>query len=774
MLPKDVLRSWFRKPWVWGILASWIIIKVYDLAFPFEKNIPYSVQVKDQNGELMHAFLSADDKWRMYAELEEITPLLKKTFLYKEDKYFYYHPGVNPVSVLKALAANVIQRETVSGASTITMQVVRMMQPRPRTLKSKLIEAWNAFRLERRYSKDEILQMYFNLVPFGGNIEGVRSASVLYFGKPPRLLSLAEITTLTVIPNNPAHLTPGKKGSQRLLGERNKWLKRFGKSRLFPDGVVEDALEEPMEAARREAPQKAPHLALRIRKEHPSDHIIVAALRQPVQSQAEALVNNYINRIRALGIHNAAVLVLNNETMEAEGYVGSADFGNPFDGGQVDGVRAVRSPGSTLKPFLYASVFDKGLAIPKSVVNDVPSNFGGYEPENFDMKFKGPVTVEFALANSLNIPAVKLLRQLETKSMIDQLKKAGFRTIDRQADGLGLSLILGGCGATLEELTRMYAMFARHGRYSGVKLVKGPVKDEPGVPLISEESAYMVTQILSQSDRPDLPNSFHNTYRLPRIAWKTGTSYGKRDAWSIGYNKRYTIGVWVGNFSGKGVPELSGANIATPLLFELFNTIDYNSPKDWFARPAQLELRKVCSHTGDVPAEGCTDLVNGEVIIGVSEFRRCEHLRQVFTDAGGKISYCAHCLPAGEVSKKSYPNLSPELIAFYNYAKIPYPKIPPHNPDCDRIFVEGAPVIVSPQEGTEYYLQAGKGTEIQLMCQAAQDVGSVTWLVNDRVLKKAPPSQPVFLEPPPGVVKISCADDKGRNTDVVIFTRRFF
>ncbi|GAA4442854.1 penicillin-binding protein 1C [Ravibacter arvi] len=771
MTPGRRISQWFRRFWLKAgalIISGWVL---YNLVFPLRPVVGYAVQVKDRNGDLLHAFLSDDDKWRLYAELSEITPLLKRTFLRKEDKYFYYHPGINPLAVVRALAGNFSGARQRSGASTITMQVARMLERRPRTYGSKLIEMWTALRLESSYSKDEILQMYFNLIPFGGNIEGIKAASVLYFGKPPQLLSLAEITALTVIPNNPEQLNPQRK--KALLTERNKWLKRFEKEGLFSVPVIRDALQEPLVAYRREAPKKAPHLSLRLRRELPAESRIVTTLRQAVQSQAEALVENYVNRIRGMGIRNAAVLVLNNETMEVEGYVGSADFENPVDGGQVDGVRAVRSPGSTLKPFVYAVAFDKGICIPKTVVNDVPSNFAGYQPENFDQKFKGPVTVEFALANSLNIPAVKVLNQLEVRTMVSQLTRAGFRTIEKQANDLGLSLVLGGCGTTLEEITRLYAVFARGGRYGPMNLTMDAGTGKSAMTLMSEEAAYMITQILSKSDRPDLPNNFDHTYRLPRIAWKTGTSYGKRDAWSIGYNRKYTIGVWVGNFSGAGVPELSGANIATPLLFELFNSIQYNSPKDWFERPDRLELRKVCSHSGAIPADGCTELVNGDAIEGISEFRRCEHLRWVFTDPDGTVSYCTYCLPAEGFEKRSYPNLAPELIAFYHKAKIPYLKIPPHNRMCQRMAEDGPPVIVSPQEGSEYYLQGDGGSEIQLLSQASHDAEYVTWFVNDRLLKKTDPVSPVFLVPPLGTVKISCVDSKGRNTDVVVFVKRF-
>lgn len=754
------------------VLILITLVMIYDYTFPYPVNTSYSTQIKDRNGVLLHAFLTSDDKWRMYAELDEITPLLRKTILFKEDKYFYYHPGINPVAIARALLLNTTRGKKVSGASTITMQVVRMLEPRPRTYKNKLIEIWNALRLERQFSKNEILQLYYNLIPLGGNVEGIKSGSILYFGKPPQLLSLAEITTLTVIPNNPRFLNP-RTGGDRLLAERNRWLIYFKEKGLFTPQVIDDALNEPLTAIRREAPKAAPHLSVRLKRQTPDKAIVKTTLSQTIQQQTETLVSNYMNRIRTFNIQNAAVLIVNNETMEVEGYVGSANFNNPVDGGQVDGVRAIRSPGSTLKPFLYALAFDKGIVIPQTVINDVPSNFDGYEPENFDRKFNGPVTVAFALSHSLNIPAVKLLQKVEMKGMVEGLKKAGFRTIEKQEQDLGLSLILGGCGTTLEELTRLYATFARGGNFASLNYLTDRSSSAAESELISEEAAFLTTRILAEANRPDLPNHFDHTFRLPKIAWKTGTSYGKRDAWSIGYNKKYTVGVWVGNFSGTGVPELSGANIATPLLFDIFNTIDYNASSSWFTPPSGLELRKVCAHTGDVPGEGCEEIINGEVIPGVSIFKRCEHSKPVFVNEELTVSYCGYCLPPSGTVRKHFPNFEPELIAFYNYSKIPFPKIPPHNPNCSRIFENRPPQIVNPREGAEIFIQKEHASEIQLLCHASPDVHHVTWLVNDRILQKAPPSQPVFFKPPIGVVKISCADDKGRNTDIVIFTKQF-
>ncbi|WP_051350057.1 penicillin-binding protein 1C [Dyadobacter alkalitolerans] len=754
-----------------ALLSAVSLFLILDFAFPFRPKIHYATQVTDYKGNVIHAFLNKEDKWRLYAGVSEITPLLRKTLIYKEDQYFYYHPGVNPFAIARAGIRNIFTGRRTSGASTITMQVVRLMEPRRRTYFNKILEIHRAFQLELHYSKADILQMYLNLVPYGGNIEGIKAASLLYFGKPPQLLSLSEITALTIVPNRPSSLRPGTR-NDALVVARNVWLRRFEEERLFDKNIIQDALNEPLVVKRLQAPKLAPHLALRLKKENPDEPVIHSQLKIQLQSQIEEQVKNYINRRKMMNIHNASVLVVNNETMEVEAYVGSADFNDVFDGGQVDGVRAVRSPGSTLKPLLYGAAFDLGLITPKNIVNDVPSNFSGYEPENFDQHFNGPVTAEFALANSLNIPAVKILKEVSTPVLISKLRKAGFKTIDKQAKDLGLSMILGGCGVSLEELTRLFAAFSNEGELKKLRYTSETPLDEKGTPVISREASYLLTNILTQITRPDLPTNFDNTYHLPKIAWKTGTSYGKRDAWSIGYNRRYTIGVWVGNFSGEGVPELSGANTATPLLFSIFNALDYNSPKGWYETPANVSLRKVCAESGDIPSEFCTHQILDQYITGVSAYKRCQHLRWVFTDKPGKISYCTYCLPENGFDKRAYANLAPELIAYNELQKIPYQKIPPHNPDCERVFHEGPPLIVSPNDGSEYYLRPDEPQQIQLACQTSNDVQEVFWYINDKLKQKSAPHEGVFVSLPLGRVKISCSDDKGRNSNIWVTVKK--
>ncbi|MDZ7935113.1 MAG: penicillin-binding protein 1C [Emticicia sp.] len=754
-----------------------VVLVALNIIFPPKVNVPYSTLITDKKGEILHAFLSTDEKWRMFVELKEITPTLRKAILAKEDKYFQYHFGVNPVAIFRAAFNNITKNRRTSGASTITMQVVRMLNPDERTYFNKISEILRAIQLEIFYSKDEILQMYLNLVPYGSNIEGIKSASYLYFQKSPDRLSLAEVTTLAIIPNRPTSLRLGTK-NPLIVEERNKWLKRFQQAQVFDNQLINDALREPLSVFRHEAPKDAPHLSLRLKKQFSDEAIIYSSISKATQTKVEQMVANYVNRTRAMNINNAAVLVINNETMQVEAYIGSAGFNDKLDGGQVDGVQAIRSPGSALKPLLYATAFDKGIITPKNIINDVPTNFNGFEPENFDRKFNGKVSIEFALANSLNIPAVKVVKDLGKTTLIEQLKKADFQTVKKQEKDLGLSIVLGGCGVTLEEMTQLYAAFANGGNWQKCSLIRTlPIGEgratDASVGLLSPSATYLITEILAQIKRPDLPNNFDYTYRLPKIAWKTGTSFGRRDAWSIGYNKKYTVGVWVGNFSGEGVPELSGAEIATPLLFQIFNTIDYNASSEWFRQPKEVVSRQICAESGDLPSEYCSNKILDYSIKNISHTRKCTHLKKFYVNLSESMSYCTQCLPTDGYKEKLYSNFAPELVSFYELKHILYEKIPTHNPNCTRFFktVNNAPIITNPNNGSEYFLNENDKQQIQLACQTANDVREVYWYINDRLLQKTSANKPVFFTPSLGKVKISCTDDKGRSSSISVVVK---
>ncbi len=770
------------------LLLNWI--------FPLPDRIEYSTIVTDSKGEVIHAFLTSDQQWRMKTELKEISPLLRKTIIEKEDKYFYYHPGVNVMAVCRAFFKNIFRMKRTSGASTITMQVARELEPGRRTYLNKLVEVFRAFQLEWKYSKDEILQLYLNKVPYGGNIEGVKSASILYFSKNPDHLSLAEITALSIIPNRPSTLVIGKNNAL-ILAERNKWLKEFAREKIFSEKEIADALAEPLTATRGAVPGFIPHLAWRLKKKDGGD-IIRTAIELNTQRKIEKLVKDYSRTLSMKNIRNAAVIVLDNATHRVISYVGSSDFSDTTDGGQVNGAAAIRQPGSTLKPLLYGLCIDGGLLTPKMVINDVAVNYQGYAPENYDRKFSGYVSMEYALEHSLNIPAVKSLRALGKDKLIAKLAVCDFQQVKKDQAKLGLSMILGGCGATLEELTGMYSIFANEGKYfrpvyelgagaaggvnvgsraaggaaSGAETAgNGGACSAAGIQVLSPSATFMINETLSKVNRPDFPLNWESTMHLPKIAWKTGTSYGRRDAWSIGYNKRYTVGVWIGNFSALGIPELSGASVATPLLFTVFNTIDYDDDGSWFSLPADCGIRMVCSETGLPPVDWCTNLVSDYFIPLVSPTKKCDNMQEVFVSADEKISYCRTCLPESGYKKKLYKIIAPEMKAWLDDNRISYQHIPPHNPDCEKIFRDGAPAIVSPANGMEYLINKKDPEPLQLTCRVGNDVGKVYWYIDDKFYRSADAGNKQFFVPSEGPVKISCTDDKGRNRNVWIRVR---
>ncbi len=744
-----------------GIAAFFLLLH---LAFPFSAKVEYSTIITDNKGEVIHAYLTRDEKWRMKTTLPEISPLLKKTIIEKEDRYFYYHPGVNPLAILRSAAKNIFRLKRTSGASTITMQVARMLEPKQRTYLNKLIEIGRAFQLEAGYSKDEILQLYLNLVPYGGNIEGVKSASVLYLKKAPDHLSLAEITALSIIPNRPSSLVPGKY-NDRILTERNKWLKKFAEEKVFTQKEIADALEEPFVAQRMAAPSLAPHLSYRLKAG--GGDIIRTHLQMNTQLKMEKLVADYSREFTLKNIRNAALIVIDNDTRQVITYIGSADFKDTLDGGQVNGAAAVRQPGSTLKPLLYGLCIDQGLMTPRMVITDAAVNYNGYAPENYDKQFNGYVTMEYALEHSLNIPAVKSLRMLGKDRMVQCLSQCHFNQIRKDQRKLGLSLILGGCGATLEELTGLYTVFAHEGMYMAPSYTRADKNDKPSR-IMSRAAAFMINETLSKVNRPDFPLNWQSTEKMPRIAWKTGTSYGRRDAWSIGYNKRYTVGVWVGNFSGAGVPELSGANVATPLLFRVFNTLDYDSDEEWFRQPQDCAMRMVCSETGLIPGDHCNSIVMDHFIPLVSSSKTCDNIQEVMLSADEKIAYCKTCMPENGYKKKQFRTVPPEMQLYYEENGIAYLKIPPHNPACEKIFKEGKPVITFPASGAEYFINKKSPEPLQLACNTGNDVSRVYWYINDRFFKSANARSRQFFIPDEGPVKISCTDDKGRNRDIWI------
>ena len=783
-----------------SIFTIILLFVILDFFFPLPDKIEFSKEIHAKDGTLLTAYLTKDDKWRMRTELNKVSPDLIKAVVEKEDSWFYWHFGINPVSVVRAAYQNIFSGEIESGASTITMQVARLLEPKKRTYVNKFIEMFRALQLEIKFSKPEILELYLSLLPFGGNIEGVKSASYIYFNRPPDKLSLAQSITFAVIPNDPNALRldriqkanydnvipenkatresnnyfslsdPGQAGmtvdqSSRIIKKRNYWIKKFKNENIFSKTDLNDALDEPIENNRYAIPSLAPQFSQYV-KDYFDSNIINTTLDLSKQQIAETILLRQVKKVFYKGITNGAVLVINNKNSSVVAYCGSADFYDDGSFGQVNGVTATRSPGSTLKAALYAFAFDEGNLTPQMKIEDIPTDFHGYQPENYDLKFYGNVSAEFALVNSLNIPAVKLLERIGLNNFTNFLSSFGFNQIQKQKKYLGLSMILGGCGTNLQELTRLFSSFARKGKLYPLKFISIETQSA-GEQIFSEASSYLIAQILSGINRSDIVN-LSNYTKLPKFAWKTGTSYGKRDAWTIGFNPNYTIGVWMGNFNGVGSPNLSGAEVAVPVLFDLFNAIDYNSDEKWFDVPEELYTSKVCAESGLMPTQYCKNVVTDFAIKNRSTNDVCDIHKPIFVNNDETIQYCTSCLPNSNYKKVVYPVYSSELTIWLSQNQRDFHSPPQHNLNCTATFAEGGPKILSPSEDYEYYLEKNSGQEILFLAASDSRVKTQYWYVNDKFYKKCKPGDKVFFKPEVKKLKITCLDDKGRDGSIKV------
>ncbi len=744
------------------VLLNWLV--------PFRFSVDYSKSVYAKDGELLGVYLNKTDKWRLHTSINDVSPLFLKSILLKEDKWFHYHCGFNPVSIIKAAFNNTVSGQRKGGASTITMQVVRLIKPQKRTYANKLIELFRAVQLEYQFSKNEILEMYINLLPYGGNIEGVGSATYIYFGKSPQDLSLSECVTLSIIPNKPSSLNI-KKNQAAIQEAKNKWIRKLSPFLNLSKSIIDDALLEPMSIQYYPMPKTAPQFCNRLLASNTELSKYYSTISYPYQVQVQLLLNQYVEKLKEKNINNGSLMVIENKTGIVLVYCGSNDFNDAEHFGQVDGVKALRSPGSTLKPFLYGLSFEMGLYTPETVLLDIPVNFGAYTPVNYDETYNGKIKLKEALVQSLNIPAVNLLNTIGVKTFKGFLKTSGFSNL--QSQELGLSLALGGCGVTLEELTMAYSMFANEGVLKRKQFLKAMNKT-PVNPVLSPAASYLVSSILQTVQRPDLPSQlFNSTFRIPKVAWKTGTSFGRKDAWAIGYNKQYTVGVWIGNFDGEGVASLSGGEIATPLLFEVFNTIDYNSKKQWFSEPKGISYRAVCSQTGYIPSSDCIQTINEPYIEKQTIQKICQHSVRLKVNKDSSLYFCNSCIEDNQYIEKIYPNLPAELINYYEQEKIVYKKWPQHNPSCQRVETEGELKIVSPTHQSEYLVEENSDSKLMLNASVDHQAKTVYWYINDKLISQSNPNQAVFVKMPLGKLKITCSDDLGRKQVVYITVKNF-
>jgi penicillin-binding protein 1C len=554
---------------------------------PLPAGVGSGTVVLAADGTPLRAFADRDGVWRYPVTLSEVSPHYLEALVNYEDRHFHRHGGINPFSLLRAGWQWLESGRVVSGGSTLTMQVARILEPHSRTPAGKLRQGLRALQLEWRLSKDEILALYLNHAPFGGTIEGVEAASWAYLGKPAARLSQAEAALLAVLPQAPSRLRPDRH-PDAARAARDKVLARLEANGVWSTSEVEDARMEPVVARRLQPPMSAALLAQRLRVANPGRASIRSTVDAGLQRVLEERVAAYFGQLPERT--SAALLVVDNASLQARAYVGSLQFGDARRLGHVDMVSATRSPGSTLKPFLYGLAIDDGLVHSESLLVDAPQSFGSYRPANFDPAFNGPVSVSEALRLSLNVPAVDLLDRLGPDRFTARLAHAGLRLRLPRGAKPNLSVILGGTGTRLEELVGAYAALNREG-------LAGRVRYSPDEPLqerrlLSPGAAWIVRDILEQHGRPGQRDEAFDTSGRPRVAWKTGTSYGFRDAWALGGTARYTVGVWVGRPDGTPLPGQYGAITALPLLFEVVDSLP-RAPGDASRRGLPASVRRV-------------------------------------------------------------------------------------------------------------------------------------------------------------------------------------
>ena len=742
---------------------------------------PTSTVVLDRNGEWLRAFTAPDDMWRLpETSLDAISPRFQTAMLTYEDQWFYHHWGINPVALTGAAFDNLKAGKIVRGGSTITMQLARLMEPKDRTLPNKLIEMFRALQLELTYTKSEILTYYFNMLPYGGNIVGSAAASRLYFNKPQSALSLGEAALLAAIPNSPERLRPDR-FPERARKARKKVLLRMKDAGEISEQRLQEALQEPIPAERYPLPFKAPHLSRlltnkqsSIVSEHVENQWIHTTIDQRYQDTAERILRERLRPLQGQGVSTGAVVIIDTKSHEVLAMVGSHDFFDKPSAGQVNGTLALRSPGSTLKPFIYALAIDKGLITPQTLVFDVPVDYVGYSPVNYDEKFTGYITAREALARSLNVPAVNLYAKMGKNQLYGFLKQAGISTLSDQEE-YGLSLILGGCGINLLELTNLYAGLANMGEFAPYHLIvnrdtKGKKRKRASTSrLLQPETSWIVTEMLTTLKRPDFPESFEHTGTMPRVAWKTGTSYGHRDAWSIGYSPELTIGVWIGNFNGTGAPILSGAEAAAPILFALFTALSGEKAHQWFTEPANLKTRLVCALTGLPVSPHCLTSVSDIYIPGVSAVRECHIHKSIQVDIATGERLCSSCRPGRQFREETIALWPAEVATWLNANGFAVSELPAHNADCTRPLAGTQPVILSPARDTVYKIRSNVPTEyqkIRLSASVSGDTQEIFWFLNGELIFKGQAVEPTFLTPVVGKHELTCIDGAGRSTSL--------
>ncbi len=774
-----VTRSSFLFFLRWSAVAVLLSLLVMDFVFPLPlpSQRDTSTLVVARDGTPLRAFADAEGVWRYPATPQSVSPLYLQALLNYEDRWFRRHPGINPWAMMRAGGQWLREGKIVSGGSTLTMQVARILEPHSRTPWGKLKQMLRALQLEAHLSKDEILTLYLERAPFGGTIEGVEAASWAYLGKPASGLSHAEAALLAVLPQAPSRLRPDRHPDAARQA-RDKVLDRMVALGVWTPEQVEDARIEAVVARSLQAPMQAALLAERLRRQHPARARIESTLDPHLQRMLEERVVAYFSQLPPRT--SAALLVVDNASMEARAYVGSLAFGDDRRLGHVDMVRAWRSPGSTLKPFLYGLALDDGLIHSQSLLVDAPQNFGNYRPGNFDAAFNGPVSATQALQLSLNVPAVDLLDRVGPERFSARLANAGIVLRYPRGARPNLALILGGTGAKLEDLVGAFAAFNRDGQAGKVRYTQeDPAEDRH---LLSPGAAWIVRDMLESNPRPGYGSVAFDTGTRPRVAWKTGTSYGFRDAWAIGGTRRYTVGVWVGRPDGTPLPGQYGAVTALPLMFEVIDSLPHERGDAIpVPPPAHVAETEICWPLGVAPDPDAPDLCRRRLeawtldgmlppTFAERDARLWSAGRERFrVDATTGLRLSAECSRSHEAQEREIARwpalLSPWLSATARQAA----RLPPLSPDCvadgrDAVeslriegITQGATLAVAPGS------QRGLGLQVRVLGTESR----VQWLLDGRWIAETRGAQ-VFRHDyaKPGQHTLTALADTGAWTQV--------
>lgn len=695
---------------IWSIRTAIAALSVFWIWFAFCLpdslfDRPYSAVLEDRNGELLSAVVADDGQWR-FPEADSIPYKFRTAILHFEDRHFDEHLGVYPPSLAQAFLDNWRAGRVVRGGSTITMQVIRLSRENPdRTYFEKFTELFRAIRLELRYDKESILRFYAAHAPMGGNIVGLETAARRYFQRPPHELSWAEAATLAVLPNAPSLMYPGR-SMEALRQKRNRLLKSLHHAGYFDELTLELSLEEPIPDAPKPLDQHALYLLEHLRQEYPEQWRFHSTLDLRTQKRADATVARHSQELQANYVHNAAAIVADTRTGQVLAYVGNADRSAP--GGYVNIIHAPRSPGSTLKPLLFARMVDEGRLTPQSLVQDVPVNLSGFRPQNFDRSYRGMVPADEALARSLNVPAVLALRDYGVLPFHQFLQRLGFAHMQKKSSHYGLSLILGGAEVTLWELTDAYRQFGAvlfefqegQARYRKKRSELFVLRQEAAdttqwtedAPFFSAGAAHACLRALEQVARPENESGWEQMASSRSIAWKTGTSYGFRDAWAVGVSGDYTICVWVGNADGTGRPDVIGSRAAAPVLFDLFGQLPARSdlpvPYDDL-----IEVER-CMQSGWPSGRFCDQKEKVSWPIRTQSTQNCPLHRPIFVTPDESYRSTRECTPDGHI--RNYLVLSPAEAWYYKQQHPSYVTPPPPLPRCGLTETEQQVAIIAP------------------------------------------------------------------------------